>query len=155
VDGDVLSFRFHIGPRAIDRARDFSRRACFVSNATGFRRRPRARAVRTASSSRGARGDILARSIVHADEGAMKKAERWFYPGERVQVFYKSVGEWKDGIIRSMIRIPKQRSPNPSFYQVTVDGKENPRYYRPRELKPPVRAAAKRRKRAAPRASAR
>jgi hypothetical protein len=87
----------------------------------------------------------------------MKKAERWFYPGERVQVYYKSVGEWKDGIIRSMIRLPKQRSPNPSFYQVTVDGKENPRYYRPRELKPAVRAAARprtRAKRAAPRAGA-
>jgi hypothetical protein len=89
----------------------------------------------------------------------MKKAERWFYPGERVQVYYKSVGEWKDGIIRSMIRLPKQRSPNPSFYQVTVDGKENPRYYKPRELKPAARAVASpgrrtRAKRTAPRASA-
>jgi hypothetical protein len=67
---------------------------------------------------------------------AMKKAERWFYPGERVQVYYKSKKEWKVATIRSMIRRPKQRSLNPSYYQVTVDGKENPRYYRPRELRP-------------------
>jgi hypothetical protein len=89
------------------------------------------------------------RAIDRVNEGAMKKVERWFYPGERVLVYYKSVGAWKDGIIRSMIRLPKQRSPNPSFYQVTVDGKENPRYYRARELKPAVRAAARPRKRAA------
>jgi hypothetical protein len=121
---------------------------------TGSRRACRIGAVRTASSSRRARDGILARSIVAICEGAMKKVERWFYPGERVQVFYKSVGEWKDGIIRSMIRTPKQRSPNPSFYQVTVDGKENPRYYRPRELKLAVRAAAKPRRRPSPRARA-
>ncbi len=66
----------------------------------------------------------------------MKKAERWLYPGERVQVYYKSKKEWKVATIRSMIRRPKQRSLNPSYYQVTVDGKENPRYYRPRELRP-------------------
>jgi hypothetical protein len=101
-----------------------------------------------------ARARRYLRAVDRVSEGAMKKAERWFYPGERVQVFYKSVGEWKDGIIRSMIRLPKQRSPNPSFYQVTVDGKENPRYYRPRELKPAVRAAAKPRRRAAPRSGA-
>jgi len=109
--------------------------------------------LRIASSSARDRGGIFA-DVDHANEGAMRKVERWFYPGERVQVYYKSVGEWKDGIIRSMIRKPKQRSPNPSFYQVTVDGKENPRYYRPRELKPAVRAAARSRRRAAPRAGA-
>ena len=88
----------------------------------------------------------------------MKKAERWFYPGERVRVYYKSVGEWKEATIRSMILLPKQRSPNPSFYQVTCEGKQNPRYYRPRELQPVTRAASTgrprvRAKRAAPRAS--
>jgi hypothetical protein len=88
----------------------------------------------------------------------MKKAERWFYPGERVRVFYKSVGEWKDATIRSMILLPKQRSPNPSYYQVTCEGKENPRYYRPKELQPvkrtgPAGRARVRAKRAAPRAS--
>jgi hypothetical protein len=93
-----------------------------------------------------------------ANEGAMKKAERWFYPGERVRVFYKSVGEWKDATIRSMILLPKQRSPNPSYYQVTCEGKENPRYYRPRELQPVKRTvsagkARVRSKRATPRAS--
>jgi hypothetical protein len=93
-----------------------------------------------------------------ANEGAMKKAERWFYPGERVRVYYKSVGEWKEATIRSMILLPKQRSPNPSYYQVTCEGKENPRYYRPKELQPVKRTAATgksrvRAKRAAPRAS--
>ena len=88
----------------------------------------------------------------------MKKAERWFYPGERVRVYYTSVGEWKEATIRSMILLPKQRSPNPSFYQVTCEGKQNPRYYRPRELQPVTRAASTgrsrvRAKRAAPRAS--
>jgi hypothetical protein len=87
----------------------------------------------------------------------MKKAERWFYPGERVRVYYKSVGEWKEATIRSMILLPKQRSPNPSYYQVTCEGKENPRYYRPKELQPVKRTAAAgrsrvRAKRAAPRA---
>jgi len=72
----------------------------------------------------------------------MKKADRWFYPGERVQVYYKSVGEWKDATVRTMIRLPKQRSPNPSYYQVTVEGKENPRYYRAKELRPVKRAPA-------------
>lgn len=71
----------------------------------------------------------------------MKKAERWFYPGERVRVYYKSLGEWKDATIRAMILLPKQRSPNPSYYQVTCDGKENPRYYRPQELQKVKRAA--------------
>ncbi len=66
----------------------------------------------------------------------MKKAERWFYPGERVRVYYKSVREWKVATIRSMIRLPKQRSPNPTYYQVTCEGKENPRYYRRKELQP-------------------
>jgi hypothetical protein len=74
----------------------------------------------------------------------MKKAERWFYPGELVQVYYKSKREWKVATIRSMIRTPKQRSLNPSYYQVTVDGKENPRYYKPRELKPVDRIVAAR-----------
>ena len=88
----------------------------------------------------------------------MKKAERWFYPGERVRVYYKSVGEWKEATIRSMILLPKQRSPNPSFYQVTCEGKQNPRYYRPKELQPLKRTASMSRsrvrgKRAAPRAS--
>ncbi len=88
----------------------------------------------------------------------MKKAERWFYPGERVRVYYKSVGEWKEATIRSMILLPKQRSPNPSYYQVTCEGKENPRYYRPKELQPVKRTASAgkpraRAKRAAPRAS--
>ncbi len=72
----------------------------------------------------------------------MKKVERWFYPGERVRVYYRSVGEWKDATVRSMIRRPKQRSPNPAYYQVTVEGKENPRYYRPAELQPVKRAGA-------------
>jgi hypothetical protein len=72
----------------------------------------------------------------------MKKAERWFYPGERVRVYYKSVGEWKEATIRSMILLPKQRSPNPSYYQVTCEGKENPRYYRPKELQPVKRTAS-------------
>ena len=88
----------------------------------------------------------------------MKKAERWFYPGERVRVYYKSVGEWKEATIRSMILLPKQRSPNPSFYQVTCEGKQNPRYYRPKELQPLKRGASAswsrvRAKRVAPRAS--
>jgi hypothetical protein len=85
----------------------------------------------------------------------MKKAERWFYPGERVRVYYKSVGEWKEATIRSMILLPKQRSPNPSFYQVTCEGKQNPRYYRPKELQPVKRnsSASQSRGRAAPRAS--
>jgi len=98
------------------------------------------------------------RGVYRANEGAMKKAERWFYPGERVRVYYKSVGEWKEATIRSMILLPKQRSPNPSYYQVTCDGKENPRYYRPQELQPVKRTASAgkprvRAKRAAPRAS--
>jgi hypothetical protein len=88
----------------------------------------------------------------------MKKAERWFYPGERVRVYYKSVGEWKEATIRSMILLPKQRSLNPSFYQVTCEGKQNPRYYRAKELQPLKRSASASRprlraKRAAPRAS--
>ncbi len=79
----------------------------------------------------------------------MKKAERWFYPGERVRVYYKSVREWKVATIRSMIRLPKQRSPNPTYYQVTCEGKENPRYYRPKELQP-LRSAAPARSQRAP-----
>jgi hypothetical protein len=99
------------------------------------------------------------RGVYRANEGAMKKAERWFYPGERVRVYYKSVGEWKEATVRSMILLPKQRSPNPSYYQVTCEGKENPRYYRPQELQPvkrtaPVGKSRVRAKRAAPRASA-
>jgi hypothetical protein len=124
---------------------------------TDSRRGARARfenCVIVAIRSRGYR-----RGVYRANEGAMKKAERWFYPGERVRVFYKSVGEWKDATIRSMILLPKQRSPNPSYYQVTCEGKENPRYYRPKELQPVRRTASAgksrgRAKRAAPRASA-
>ncbi len=84
----------------------------------------------------------------------MRKVERWFYPGERVRVYYRSVGEWKDATVRSMIRKPKSRSPNPAYYQVTVEGRENPRYYRPRELQPVKRVAA-RAKRPAARGAAR
>jgi hypothetical protein len=114
-------------------------------------------ALRTASSSRSARDGIFAAFNV-SHEGAMKKAERWFYPGERVRVYYRSVGEWKEATIRSMIPLPRQRSPNPSFYRVTCEGKQNPRYYRPKELQPLKRTASMSRsrvraKRAAPRAS--
>ena len=87
---------------------------------------------------------------------AMKQAERWFYPGERVRVYYKSVREWKVATIRSLILLPNRRSPNPSYYQVTCEGKVNPRYYRPKELRPVKRAAPKaKRPSARPRQNAR
>jgi hypothetical protein len=64
----------------------------------------------------------------------MKQVERWLMPGERVRVWYKSAREWKLATVRALVFDPSRRSANPSFYQVTCEGKENPRYYRREEL---------------------
>jgi hypothetical protein len=64
----------------------------------------------------------------------MKRVERWLMPGERVRVWYKSAREWKLATVRALVFDRSRRSGNPSFYQITCEGKENPRYYRREEL---------------------
>lgn len=64
----------------------------------------------------------------------MKKVERWLMPGERVRVWYKSARAWKIATIRALVFDRSRRSPNPAFYQITCEGKENPRHYRRQEL---------------------
>jgi hypothetical protein len=64
----------------------------------------------------------------------MKRVERWLMPGERVRVWYKSAREWKLATVRALVFDRSRRSPNPAYYQITCEGKENPRYYRREEL---------------------
>lgn len=64
----------------------------------------------------------------------MKQVERWLMPGERVRVWYKSAREWKLATVRALVFDRSRRSASPTFYQVTCEGKENPRYYRREEL---------------------
>jgi hypothetical protein len=64
----------------------------------------------------------------------MKRVERWLMPGERVRVWYKSAREWKLATVRALVFDRSRRSPNPTFYQITCEGKQNPRYYRREEL---------------------
>jgi hypothetical protein len=64
----------------------------------------------------------------------MKRVERWLMPGERVRVWYKSAREWKLATVRALVFDRSRRSAHPSFYQITCEGKENPRYYRREEL---------------------
>lgn len=64
----------------------------------------------------------------------MKKVERWLMPGERVRVWYKSARQWKVATVRTLVVDKSRRSPRPAFYQITCEGKQNPRYYRREEL---------------------
>lgn len=64
----------------------------------------------------------------------MKRVERWLMPGERVRVWYKSAREWKLATVRTLVFDRSRRSASPTFYQITCEGKENPRYYRREEL---------------------
>ena len=64
----------------------------------------------------------------------MKKVERWLMPGERVRVWYKSAREWKIATVRALVFDRSSRSRAPAFYQITCEGKQNPRHYRRDEL---------------------
>lgn len=68
--------------------------------------------------------------------------ERWdFDLGDRVQMWSKSAGEWKVGIIRSWLLTPYQRSLKPRYYGVIFDGTASPRHCRAKDLRPLNRAS--------------
>jgi len=71
-----------------------------------------------------------------ADVEAAKRAlGTVFFPGDRVRVWYRSERRWKAATVRAMILEPPPTSR--TYYQVRCDGKDNPRYYRAEELRPP------------------
>ena len=69
-----------------------------------------------------------------AVKALMKEAEMEFFLGERVRVWYASERKWKVATVRAVMweGPPSTRV----YYQVLCEGKENPRYYGAKELRP-------------------